>query len=91
MKSTSQILNDRTCFITKQKLPKEKLLRFSYDKFNNQVILDRDKKLLNRGFYITNEKKYIELLLKKKIIQKKYNLSLENSNFLEMQLKELIK
>ena len=68
-----QIKNKRTCIITRKKLDKEELIRFKYDKFTNEIIIDWNQNMLGRGFYISKEPQKIQKAIDYKILQKNIN------------------
>lgn len=87
-KYTNQILNDRTCIITKKKYQKNKLLRIA--KINNEYFVDIDHNMGGRGLYILNEERVINICISKQILMKKLKLSNEEYIKIENELKKII-
>ena len=58
----------RMCIACRERKPKDQLLRFvSHD---HQIVLDNQKQLDGRGFYLCNKIECVDLMKKKKILNK---------------------
>ncbi|NQX83796.1 MAG: YlxR family protein [Mycoplasmataceae bacterium] len=87
-KYTNQILNDRTCIVTRKKYPKEKLLRIA--KVNNEYFVDINQNMGGRGLYVLKEDRIISICISKQILMKKLKLSSEEYIKIENELKKII-
>ena len=77
----------RTCVITKEKLPKQELLRIVRTP-EMQVVIDETGKLNGRGAYIKKDITVLEKARKTKLLEKKLECDIEDSIYDE--IKEII-
>jgi predicted RNA-binding protein YlxR (DUF448 family) len=68
----------RTCLITRERLPKNKLLRIVKTK-NQGVIFDSTGKMNGRGAYIKNDIQVIKKAKQKKILSKHFETDVHAS------------
>lgn len=68
----------RTCIVTKERLPKQELLRIVRTPEGN-VVIDETGKMNGRGAYIKRDVSILELAKKKKIFEKHLNCNVEES------------
>ena len=68
----------RTCLITRERLPKNKLLRIVKTK-NQGVIFDSTGKMNGRGAYIKNDIQVIEKAKQKKLLSKHFETDVHAS------------
>ncbi|WP_033160788.1 YlxR family protein [[Mycoplasma] collis] len=80
---------NRKCIVTNQILPVENLLRFSINK-EKKISVDFNKKLLGRGAYVENKKEVIELLFKKKLLNKAFKNNFTKEEYQNL-MEEIIK
>ncbi len=59
----------RTCIITKEKLPKQELIRIVRTP-NNEIVIDQTGKMNGRGAYLKKDLQVIEKAFKSKILNK---------------------
>ena len=59
----------RTCIITKEKLPKQELIRIVRTP-NNEIVIDQTGKMNGRGAYLKKDLEVIEKASKSKILDK---------------------
>ncbi len=69
MRTMNKKIPLRTCIITREKLPKNDLIRIVKNK-DGKVQLDLDFKLNGRGAYIKKDKKVIDKAIEKNQIQR---------------------
>lgn len=77
----------RTCIITKEKLPKQELLRIVRTP-EGTVVIDETGKLNGHGAYIKKDITVLEKAKKSKILEKKLECNIEDS--LYDKIKEII-
>lgn len=77
----------RTCVITKEKLPKQELLRIVRTP-EKEVVIDETGKLNGRGAYIKKDITVLEKAQKTKLLEKKLECDIEDSIYDE--IKEII-
>ena len=70
----------RTCVITKEKLPKQELIRIVRTPENN-VIIDQTGKANGRGAYLKKQKEVFEQAKKQKTLNKILELEIPESIF----------
>lgn len=68
----------RTCVITKEKLPKQELLRVVRTPEGN-VVLDESGKMNGRGAYIKKDVQVLEKAKKSKLLEKRLECKIEDS------------
>lgn len=68
----------RTCVITKEKLPKQELLRIVRTP-EGEVILDETGKMNGRGAYIKKDVQVLEKAWKSKVLEKRLECKIEDS------------
>ncbi len=73
----------RSCVITKEKLPKNELIRVVRTTDNN-VIIDTTGKVNGRGAYLKKDKEVFEKARKSKILDKHLECSVDNSLYDEL-------
>ena len=73
----------RSCVITKEKLPKNELIRVVRTTDNN-VIIDTTGKVNGRGAYLKKDKEVFEKAKKSKILDKHLECSVDNSLYNEL-------
>ena len=73
----------RTCVITKEKLPKQELLRIVRTKEGN-VVCDITGKLNGHGAYIKKDIAVLEKAIKSKALEKKLECNIEDSVYEEI-------
>lgn len=77
----------RTCVITKEKLPKQELLRIVRTP-EKEVVIDETGKLNGRGAYIKKDITVLEKAKKTKLLEKNLECDIEDSIYDE--IKEII-
>ena len=78
----------RTCVITKEKFPKQELLRIVRTP-EKEIVIDETGKLNGRGAYIKKDITVLEKAKKTKLLEKKLECDIEDSIYDE--IKEIIK
>jgi len=73
----------RTCVITKEKLPKNELIRIVRTP-DNQVIIDKTGKANGRGAYLKNDKEVINKALKNKVLNKMLEVDIPETIYDEL-------
>ena len=73
----------RSCVITKEKLPKNELLRIVRDP-NGMVIVDMTGKINGRGAYIKKDKEVLDKAKKSKILERILEVPLSDEVYLEI-------
>ena len=68
----------RSCVITKEKLPKNELIRVVRT-VDNKVIVDSTGKVNGRGAYLKKDKEVFEKARKSKILEKHLECSIDSS------------
>lgn len=68
----------RTCVITKEKLPKQELLRIVRTP-EGMVVLDETGKMNGRGAYIKKDVQVLEKAKKSKMLEKRLECKIEDS------------
>ncbi len=74
----------RSCVITKEKLPKNELLRIVRDP-NGMVIVDTTGKINGRGAYIKKDKEVLDKAKKSKILERILEVPLSDEVYLEIE------
>lgn len=74
----------RSCVITKEKLPKNELLRIVRDP-NGVVVVDTTGKINGRGAYIKKDKEVLDKAKKSKILERILEVSLSDEVYLEIE------
>ena len=74
----------RSCVITKEKLPKNELLRIVRDKENN-VFVDQTGKAGGRGAYIKKDLNVLNTARSKKILEKNLEISIKDELYEEIE------
>lgn len=74
----------RSCVITKEKLPKNELLRIVRDP-NGVVVVDTTGKINGRGAYIKKDKEVLDKAKKSKILERILEVPLSNEVYLEIE------
>lgn len=74
----------RSCVITKEKLPKNELLRIVKDP-NGMVIVDMTGKINGRGAYIKKDKEVLDKAKKSKILERILEVPLSDEVYLEIE------
>ena len=74
----------RSCVITKEKLPKNELLRIVKDP-NGMVIVDTTGKINGRGAYIKKDKEVLDKAKKSKILERILEVPLSEEVYLEIE------
>lgn len=72
----------RTCVVTREKLPKQELLRIV--KFNDQVFIDETGKQNGKGCYIKKDKNVLEQARKNKAIERALEIEIEDTVYDEI-------
>lgn len=73
----------RTCVVCRQKAPKQGLLRIVEQ--NNEFILDENKKINTRGFYICKSQECVNSINRKKILSRIKKTNIDESKHLKLQ------
>ena len=73
----------RTCVITKEQLPKQELLRIVRTK-EGEVLVDETGKVNGRGAYIKKDVNVLETAIKNKVLEKKLEISIDESVYEEI-------
>ena len=68
----------RTCVVTKEKLPKQELLRIVRTPEGN-VMIDESGKMNGRGAYIKRDVQVLEQARKKKVLERHLECSIDDS------------
>ena len=76
----------RMCMACRSMLPKDELIRLV--KTENGVVIDSDKKIQKRGYYLCNKRECFEIFKRKHMIEKHFKI---NSDIAYAKLNELIK
>lgn len=79
--------NTRMCLICRKRLPKEELIKITYN--GKKLIIDEDKSIEQRGLYICKNKECIEKLKKRKNTEMMFRNAL-NKRALEIDIDELV-
>lgn len=74
----------RSCVITKEKLPKNELIRIVKDKENN-IIIDETGKANGRGAYLKKDIEVIKKANKNKILDKVLGVEIPNNIYEELE------
>ena len=74
----------RSCVITKEKLPKNELLRIVRDP-NGMVIVDMTGKINGRGAYIKKDKEVLDKAKKSKILERILEVPSSDEVYLEIE------
>ena len=74
----------RSCVITKEKLPKNELLRIVKDP-NGMVIVDTTGKINGRGAYIKKDREVLDKAKKSKILERILEVPLSDEVYLEIE------
>ncbi|MGN1358055.1 MAG: RNase P modulator RnpM [Bacilli bacterium] len=74
----------RSCVITKEKLPKNELLRIVRDP-NGVVVVDTTGKINGRGAYIKKDKEVLYKAKKSKILERILEVPLSDEVYLEIE------
>ena len=77
----------RTCIITREKLPKQELIRVVKNN-QNEVFIDLTGKANGRGAYIKKDEEVIEKAQKTKLLEKHLEITIPDSIYEE--LKDII-
>lgn len=72
----------RTCLISKEKLLKSELIRLT--RINNEVYLDLNQSLGERGVYIKKDNKVIELAIRKDALSKALKAKVKEEIYQEL-------
>ncbi|WP_232954227.1 YlxR family protein [Mycoplasmopsis phocirhinis] len=75
----------RKCIITNQILEISNLIRFDYDKKNNQICLDLDKKLKGRGAYLLLNEQTWQQVLKTKALNRTFRTNVNRETYINIQ------
>lgn len=78
----------RTCVISKEKLPKQELIRIVKDNMNN-VVVDLTGKSNGRGAYIKKDEIILEKAIKSKILER--HLDVEIPDVIYEEIRNIIK
>lgn len=73
----------RTCVVTKEKLPKQELLRIVRTPEAN-VMIDESGKMNGRGAYIKRDVQVLEQARKKKVLERHLECSIDDSVYEEI-------
>lgn len=73
----------RTCVVTHEKLPKKELLRIV--KFEDKIQVDPSGKLNGKGCYIKKDTSVLEKLKKDKILNKVFEMDIDESIYEEIE------
>ena len=73
----------RTCVVTKEKLPKQELLRIVRTPEGN-VMIDESGKMNGRGAYIKRDVQVFEQAKKKKVLERHLECSIDDSVYEEI-------
>ena len=73
----------RTCVVTKEKLPKQELLRIVRTAEGN-VMIDESGKMNGRGAYIKRDVQVLEQARKKKVLERHLECSIDDSVYEEI-------
>ncbi len=66
----------RRCIACRESKPQSEMLRVA--RINNEYVLDQNQKLDGRGAYICKDKKCIDLVLKKHLLNRAFKTNLSN-------------
>lgn len=72
----------RTCVVTREKLPKQELLRIV--KFNDEVKVDVTGKMNGKGCYIKKDKSVLEEARKKKLFNRVFEMEVREEIYDEI-------
>lgn len=67
----------RSCVVTREKLPKQELLRIVKD-INGNVIVDISGKINGRGAYIKKDREILDKAIKSKILEKQLETTISD-------------
>ena len=73
----------RTCVVTKEKIPKQELLRIVRTPEGN-VMIDEGGKMNGRGAYIKRDVQVLEQARKKKVLERHLECSIDDSVYEEI-------
>lgn len=73
----------RTCVVTKEKIPKQELLRIVRTPEGN-VMIDESGKMNGRGAYIKRDVQVLEQARKKKVLERHLECSIDDSVYEEI-------
>ncbi|VEU59822.1 YlxR family protein [Mesomycoplasma neurolyticum] len=79
----------RKCIVTNNIISIDELLRFSINK-NKEISVDFHKNLPGRGAYVTNKKEIIEILFKKKLLNKAFKNNIPKEKYAKL-MEEIFK
>ena len=77
----------RTCVVTREKLPKQELLRVVRTPEGN-VVVDDSGKMNGRGAYIKKDVTVLEMAQKKKVLERHLECNIEESVYDEIKKKK---
>ena len=75
----------RSCVVSKEKLPKQELIRVVKNK-ENEVFIDLTGKANGRGAYIKKDLAILEKAIKSKALEKHLETKIENSIYEELKI-----
>ncbi|MCT4469544.1 YlxR family protein [Mycoplasma sp. HS2188] len=75
----------RKCIITNQILEVANLIRFDYDKKNNQISLDLDKNMKGRGAYLLLNEQTWQQVLKTKALNRTFRTNVSRETYIKIQ------
>lgn len=75
----------RSCVVSKEKLPKQELIRVVKNK-ENEVFIDLTGKANGKGAYIKKDLAILEKAIKSKAIEKHLETKIENSIYEELKI-----
>lgn len=81
----------RKCIVTGKIVPIDNLIRFVLLK-SGDIVFEKDKKILGRGAYCLNSNEAIEVLFRKKILNKSFkkNISHEKYESLKKEVEDYV-
>ena len=75
----------RSCIVSKEKLPKQELIRVVKNK-ENEVFIDLTGKANGKGAYIKKDLAILETAIKSKALEKHLETKIENSIYEELKI-----
>lgn len=74
----------RKCIATSEILDVDKLIRFTYDKEKELVVLDLNKDKKGRGCYLKNDLETWELVIRKKAFNRTFRAKITTENYAQL-------
>ncbi len=73
----------RKCIGCQQLKPKKELIRIVKNS-NNEIVLDKEGKIMGRGAYICKNKKCYDAVYKKRSIERAFSKAIDNKVYVEL-------